>query len=47
MEGELAGVIGLPENISFRVRNLFLLNLDLRNELRDWLVEPAPDGGAT
>ena len=32
-EAEVAQIIPLPEGISHRVRNLFLLNLDLRNEL--------------
>ena len=33
----------LPDNISYRIRNLFRLNLDLRNELHSWLSESAPD----
>jgi hypothetical protein len=45
-EGEVADEIPLPEGISFRVRNLFLLNLDLRNELDDWLVAPGADEDA-
>ena len=36
-ESEVAQVIPLPEGISHRVRNLFLLNLDLCNELGNWL----------
>ena len=45
-EAEVAQVIPLPEGISHRVRNLFLLNLDLHNELGNWLTGPsANDGG--
>jgi hypothetical protein len=45
-EAEVAQVIPLPEGISHRVRNLFLLNLDLRGELGTWLTGPADgDGG--
>jgi hypothetical protein len=36
-EAEVERTIPLPEHISHRVRNLFLLNLDLRNELHRWL----------
>ena len=32
-----AGEISLPESISYRVRNLYLLNLDLHGELDGWL----------
>jgi hypothetical protein len=39
-EGDVTGTIPLPENISVRMRNLFLLNLDLRDELGGWLVGP-------
>ena len=39
-EGEVAQVIPLPEGISHRVRNLFLFNLDLRNDLGKWLEGP-------
>ena len=44
-EDELAQFIPLPEGISHRVRNLFLLNLDLRNELGNWLMGPTDDDG--
>jgi hypothetical protein len=37
-EAEVTQVIPLPEGISHRVRNLFLLNLDLRGELGAWLA---------
>ena len=40
-ETGLAQVIPLPEGISHRVRNLFLLNLDLHGELDHWLNGPA------
>ena len=43
-EAEVAQVIPLPEGISHRVRNLFLLNLDLRNDLAKWL-KGRLDGG--
>jgi hypothetical protein len=36
-----AGNIPLPEGISFRMRNLYLLNLDMRNELDTWLKTTA------
>jgi hypothetical protein len=36
-EAEVSQVIPLPEGISHRVRNFFLLNLDLRSELGTWL----------
>ncbi len=39
-ESEVERTIPLPDHISNRVRNLFLLHLDLRNELREWLGEP-------
>jgi hypothetical protein len=42
-EDEVAQVIPLPEGISHRVRNLFLLNLDLRSELGKWLAGPTDD----
>lgn len=32
-----AGDISLPEGISYRVRNLYLLNLDMHGELDEWL----------
>ncbi len=37
-EAEAAQVIPLPAGISHRVRNLFLLNLDLYSELGKWLT---------
>jgi hypothetical protein len=44
----VAQVIPLPEGISHRVRNLFLLNLDLCNELGNWLTAPTDnDGGVS
>ena len=47
-EAEVAQVIPLPEGISHRVRNLFLLNLDLCNELGNWLTGPTDnDGGVS
>jgi hypothetical protein len=46
VEDEVAQVIPLPEGISHRVRNLFLLNLDLRNELDTWLTGPSDNDGA-
>lgn len=36
-----AGIILLPEGISYRMRNLYLLNLDLHGELDAWLPTPA------
>jgi hypothetical protein len=42
-EDEVTQVIPLPEGISHRVRNLFLLNLDLRSELGKWLAGPTDD----
>lgn len=42
-EDELAQFIPLPEGISHRVRNLFFLNLDLRNELSNWLTVPTAE----
>jgi hypothetical protein len=44
-EAELAQVIPLPEGISHRVRNLFLLNLDLCSELGKWLTGPTDNDG--
>jgi hypothetical protein len=39
-ETEVERKIPLPDHISNRVRNLFLLHLDLRNELGEWLGKP-------
>lgn len=39
---ELADRIRLPAGISFRMRNLFLLDLDLQGRLGSWLAEAAP-----
>lgn len=44
-ETEIAQVIPLPDGISYRVRNFFLLNLDLRNELDNWLTGPSNNDG--
>jgi hypothetical protein len=44
-EAEVARLIPLPEGISHRVRNLFLLNLDLCNDLGSWLTGPTDNGG--
>jgi len=44
-EAEVAQVIPLPEGISHRVRNLFLLNLDLCSELGKWLTGPTDNDG--
>ena len=38
-------IIPLPEGISRRVRNLFFLNLDLCNELSNWLGKPTEIDG--
>lgn len=38
-----SGEVPLPENISYRMRNLYLLNLDMRGELGQWL-NPAESG---
>lgn len=37
-EGAAPPVLALPEGISYRVPNLYLLNLDLRGELDGWLA---------
>lgn len=39
-----AGNIPLPEGISYRMRNLYLLNLDMHGELDGWL-NPNVGGG--
>jgi hypothetical protein len=44
-EAEVSQVIPLPEGISHRVGNLFLLNLDLRSELGAWLTVPTDTNG--
>jgi hypothetical protein len=36
-EATIEKTIPLPDGISFRVRNLFLLNIDLHGNLNDWL----------
>lgn len=41
-----AGGIPLPEGISYRVRNLYLLNLDMHGELGGWLNPDAGGGEA-
>lgn len=43
-EAEVSSEPTLPGYVSTRVRNLFLLNVDLRNELNGRLGEPAPNG---
>ncbi len=45
-EAEVGQLIPVPEGISHRVRNLFLLNLDLQGELGKWLAGPGADSGA-
>lgn len=45
-EVDIGQVIPLPEGVSHRVRNLFLMNLDLRGQLGRWLTEPTESGGA-
>ena len=45
-EVEIVQVTPLPEGISHRVRNLFLMNLDLRGELGKWLTERTENSGA-
>lgn len=44
LETPQAGNIPLPEGISYRVRNLYLLNLDMHGELDGWL-NPGAGGG--
>jgi hypothetical protein len=44
-EDQVKQIIPLPEGISHRIRNLFLLNLDLRNELGNWLTSPTNNDG--
>jgi hypothetical protein len=44
-EAAVGQVIPLPEGISHRVRNLFLLNLDLGNELGKWLTKRTDNKG--
>jgi hypothetical protein len=44
-EAEVAQLIPLPEGISHRVRNLFLLNLDLCSQLNGWLTGPTDNNG--
>lgn len=39
-----AGDIALPKGISYRVRNLYLLNLDLHGELDEWLKKSNDEG---
>ncbi|MBW8066706.1 MAG: hypothetical protein GJU73_04595 [Ferrovum sp.] len=45
-EAPQAGGIPLPEGISYRVRNLYLLNLDMHGELDGWLTSDAGGGEA-
>ena len=44
-EATVERTIALPDGISYRVRNLFLLNLDLHGELNDWLGESEDEEG--
>jgi hypothetical protein len=44
-ETTVGGTIALPEGISYRIRNLFLLNIDLHGELNDWLGESENEEG--
>lgn len=46
-ETEVGRLVALPAGISHRVRNLFLLNLDLRGVLGEWLTEPVQSADAT
>lgn len=46
-ETEIEQVVPLPEGISHRVRNLYLLNLDLNDQLDDWLGKPSDDSGSS
>lgn len=39
-----AGDIALPKGISYRVRNLYLLNLDMHGELDEWLKKSNDEG---
>lgn len=43
---EVANKIPLPEGISYRIRNLYLLNLDLHGELDAWLKPSTKKGDA-
>lgn len=38
------GAVQWPEGLSYRVRNLFLLNADLHGKLDDWLDDAAANG---
>ncbi len=44
-EADIGQLIPLPEGISHRVRNLFLLNLDFRSQLGKWLTGPTDNNG--
>ena len=44
-EATVERTIALPDGVSYRVRNLFLLNLDLHGELNDWLGESEDEKG--
>jgi hypothetical protein len=45
-ETNITDAIEWPGGISTRIRNLFLLNLDLHGKLSDWLGgTPNPEGG--
>ncbi len=43
-ESPQAGGIALPEGVSYRMRNLYLLNLDMHGKLDGWL-NPSASGG--
>ncbi|MBN6741124.1 hypothetical protein JKG47_11385 [Acidithiobacillus sp. MC6.1] len=43
-ESFLADDLSLPDGISYRVRNLYLLNLDIHGELDAWLMKTKPEG---
>ncbi len=44
VESEIEQTVPLPDGISYRVRNLFLMNLDLRGQLGSWLKGEAESG---
>ncbi len=44
-EDTVEKTIPLPEGISYRVRNLFLLNIDLHGKLNEWLGESEDEEG--
>jgi len=44
-EAVVEKTVPLPEGISYRIRNFFLLNIDLHGELGDWLGEAEDEQG--